>query len=390
MSSPAQTPLLFTPLKLRELTLKNRLCLSPMCTYGATDGMANDWHVVHLGQYALGGWGIVFVEATAVEERGRITYGDVGLWNDKQIEPLKRVTAFLRAHGAAPAIQLAHAGRKSSTQRPWHGMGILTEADAKARGEKPWKTVSSTSELMDDTWHEPHALSTDEIKGVVDSWRAAARRAREADFDIVEVHCAHGYLMHQFLSPLINKRNDAYGGDMAGRMRLPLEVAEAVRAEWPQDKPVFVRISSIDGMDGGWTIEDSVTFAKELKARGIDVIDCSSGGVVGSATARAVPRFFGFQVPFAETVRKGADMKTMAVGLIVEPEHAESILQKGQADIVAVAREALVEPYWAHHAQRTLTPELMTYTDWTKEYQFWLDKREPVMRKLRADGSAKA
>ncbi|MBY0508626.1 MAG: NADH:flavin oxidoreductase/NADH oxidase [Rhodospirillaceae bacterium] len=388
--STAQTPLLFTPLKLRELTLKNRLCLSPMCTYGAQDGMAGDWHLVHLGQYALGGWGIVFVEATAVEERGRITYGDVGLWKDAQIAPLKRVTQFLRQHGAAPAIQLAHAGRKSSTARPWHGMGILKDADAKARGENPWKTVSSTPDLMDDTWHEPHALSTDELKGIVESWRAAARRAREADFDIVEVHCAHGYLMHQFLSPLINKRNDAYGGDIAGRMRLPLEVAEAVRGEWPKDKPVFVRISSIDGMDGGWTIEDSVTFSKELKARGIDVIDCSSGGVVGSATARAVPRFFGFQVPFAETVRKGAGMKTMAVGLIVDPEHAENILQTGQADIIAVAREALVDPYWAHHAARALSPELMTYADWNKEYQFWLDKREPVMRKLRAEGNARA
>ena len=390
MSSPSQTPLLFSPLKLRELTIKNRLCLSPMCTYGATDGMANDWHLVHLGQYALGGAGIVFVEATAVEERGRITYGDVGLWKDAQIAPLKRITTFLRQHGASPAIQLAHAGRKSSTARPWHGMGILTDADDKARGEKPWQTVSSTAEPMDTGWHTPHALSVDEIKELIGSWRSAARRAREADFDIVEIHCAHGYLLHQFLSPLINKRNDGYGGDMAGRMRLPLEIAEAVRAEWPKDKPVFVRISSIDGMDGGWTIEDSVTFAKELKARGIDVVDCSSGGVVGSATARAVPRFFGFQVPFAEQVRKDAGIMTMAVGLIVDADHAEAILQKGQADIIAVAREALYDPYWTEHAARALNPAGMSYAGWPKEYGWWLDKREPVIRKLRADGSAQA
>jgi len=384
-------PLLFTPLKLRALTLKNRACLSPMCTYGTRgDGLLTDWHLVHLGQYALGGFGIVFVEATAVEERGRITYGDAGLWSDAHIAPMKRVSDFLRAHGAASGIQLAHAGRKSSTQRPWHGMGILTDADAKARGERPWQTVSSVPALMDDTWHRPHALSVDEIKAIVESWRAATRRAVAAGFDIVEVHTAHGYLLHQFLSPLINTRTDAYGGDRAGRMRLPLDVVEAVRAEWPQDKPLFVRISAVDGMDGGWDVDDSVAFAKELKARGVDVVDCSSGGVTGSATARSVPRTLGFQVPFAERIRKEAAVATMAVGLIVDGAQAEDILQSGQADIVAIAREALFDPYWAQHAARALNPEALAYGDWIKEYQFWLDKREPVVRKLRAEGAYKA
>ncbi len=389
MSSSNQS-LLFSPLKLRGLTIRNRICLSPMCTYGGHEGMANDWHLVHLGQYALGGAGIVFIEATAVEERGRITYGDAGIWSDEHIEPMARVTKFLKAYGATPAMQLAHAGRKSSTQRPWHGMGILSDADTKARNEAPWETVSSTTDLMDANWHVPHALTIDDLKDVKDAWRAAAERTLKAGFDIIEVHCAHGYLMHQFLSPLINKRTDEYGGDFAGRTRFPLEVVEAVREVWPDDLPVFVRISSVDGMEEGWNLDDSVAFAKELKARGVDVVDCSSGGVVGSATARAVPRHLGFQVPFSERIRRDADVQTMAVGLIVDGPQAEQILQDGQADIIAVAREALYDPYWAHHAERALNPELMTYDNWPMEYRWWLEKRESLVRKLRAEANSSA
>lgn len=376
--------LLFTPLKLRELTLRNRIMISPMCTYSANDGLADDWHVVHLGQFALGGAGIVFVEATAVEEYGRITYGDVGIWSDAHIPPLKRVADVVRRFGAAPALQLAHAGRKASGQRPWHGHSVLTDADAKARGERPWPTVSSVAAAMDAGWHVPHALSVDEIKALVAAWRAAARRARDAGFDIVEVHCAHGYLNHQFLSPLVNQRNDAYGGDRAGRMRFPLEVAEAVRAEWPKDKPVFARISSVDGMEGGWDLDDSVAFAKELKARGIDAVDCSSGGLIGSATTRAAPRGFGFQVPFAEKVRTEAGIATIAVGLIVTGPQAEQVLQNDQADLIAVAREALYDPYWPHHAARELGADGGAYAAWPQQYGWWLDRREPIIRKLKA------
>lgn len=380
----ASQSLLFAPTKFREVTLRNHIVLSPMCTYSANEGMASDWHVVHLGQFALGGFGVVFVEATAVTEQGRITYGDMGLWSNAHIAPLARIANALRVLGTIPAIQLAHAGRKASSQRPWHGMDALTSADAQTRDEHPWPTVAPVAEAMDTGWHVPHALSVDEIRTLIAAWRKAASRARDAGFDIVEVHCAHGYLNHQFLSPLINKRNDVYGGDRAGRMRFPLEVAEAVRAEWPKDKPVFVRISSVDGMEGGWALEDSVAFAKELKTRGIDAIDCSSGGVVGSATARAMPRSLGFQVPFAEKIRKEAEIATIAVGLILNGPQAEVVLQNAQADLIAVAREALYDPYWPRHAARELGADSGAYAAWPQQYGWWLDKREPTIRRLKA------
>jgi len=375
-------PLLFTPLRLREVELRNRAMLSPMCTYSATDGIASDWHLTHLGQFALGGFGIVCVEATAVTEHGRITYGDVGLWSRAHIAPLARIAEHLRRHGAVPAIQLAHAGRKASSQRPWHGMGALTAADTAARNEPPWPTVAPTPEPMDTGWHVPQALDTADIRALVAAWRDAAARARDAGFDVVEVHCAHGYLNHQFLSPLVNKRNDAYGGDRAGRMRFPLEVAEAVRAEWPKDRPVFARISSVDGVEGGWDLDDSVAFARELKRRGIDAIDCSSGGVVGSATARAVPRGLGFQVPFAGRIRREAEIATIAVGLILTGSQAEPILRNGEADLIAVAREALYDPYWPHHAAHALGLEARGYAEWPHQYGWWLDKREGTLRRL--------
>ncbi len=380
----ASQSLLFSPAKFREVTSRNHIMLSPMCTYSANDGIASDWHVVHLGQFALGGFGTVFAEATAVTEQGRITYGDIGLWSNAHIPPLARIANALRALGTIPAIQLAHAGRKASSQRPWHGMGALTGADAQTRNERPWPTVASVAEAMDTGWHVPHALSVAEIRTLITAWRDATSRARDAGFDIVEVHCAHGYLNHQFLSPLINKRNDVYGGDRAGRMRFPLEVAEAVRAEWPRDKPVFVRISSVDGIEGGWALEDSVAFAKELKTRGIDAIDCSSGGVVGSATARAVPRSLGFQVPFAEKIRKEAEIATIAVGLILNGPQAEHILQNGQADLIAVARQALYDPYWPRHAARELGADSGAYAAWPQQYGWWLDKREATIRRLKA------
>jgi 2,4-dienoyl-CoA reductase-like NADH-dependent reductase (Old Yellow Enzyme family) len=376
--------LLFSPTTLRAVALRNRTMLSPMCTYSAEGGMASDWHLTHLAQFALGGFGIVCVEATAVTEQGRITYGDVGLWSSAHAAPLARIAAVLRRHGAAPAIQLAHAGRKASSQRPWHGFGALTEADVGARNERPWPTVAPVAEPMDTGWHVPQALDVGDIRTLVGAWRDAAARARDAGFDIVEVHCAHGYLGHQFLSPLINRRIDAYGGDRAGRMRFPLEVAEAVRAEWPADKPVFVRISSVDGLDGGWDLDDSVAFARELKARGVDAVDCSSGGVVGSATARAVPRGLGYQVPFAERIRKEANIATIAVGLILTGTQAEEILRNGQADLIAVAREALYDPAWPHHAARELGADDGAFAAWPHQYGWWLDKREGTLRRLRS------
>ena len=370
-------PRLFTPLALRGVTLKNRIVISPMCQYSAVDGHANDWHLVHLGRFALGGAGMVFTEATAVEARGRITHGDLGLWEDGQIAGLSRVADFLRAHGAVPAIQLAHAGRKASMQRPWHGNGPLDERD-RARGDLPWQVVAPSALPLDEGWLVPHELSLAEIAALQDAWRHAARRALAAGFEVLEMHSAHGYLGHEFLSPLSNRRGDRYGGDLAGRMRFTLETAAAVREVWPQDKPLFVRVSSVDGLEGGWTIEDTVVLARELAARGVDVVDCSSGGLAGSATAARVKRGPGFQVPFAERVRREAGVKTMAVGLILEARQAEAILEADQADLIAIGREALYDPSWALHAEAALGLQ-GEFESWPVQSGWWLERRRRSM-----------
>jgi 2,4-dienoyl-CoA reductase-like NADH-dependent reductase (Old Yellow Enzyme family) len=369
----ADRPLLFTPIALRGVTLKNRIVVSPMCQYSAVDGRANDWHLVHLGRFALGGAAMVFTEATAVEARGRITHGDLGLWSDEQIPGLHRIAAFLRANGAVPAIQLAHAGRKASMQRPWHGNGPMDERD-RARGEQPWQVAAPSALALDEGWLVPHELSVAEIGALQQAWRDAARRALDAGFEVLELHSAHGYLGHEFLSPLSNRRSDAYGGDLAGRMRFTLELAQAVRAAWPADKPLFVRLSSVDGIEGGWTLEDTVVLARELAARGVDVIDCSSGGLAGSATAAKIKRSPGFQVPYAERVRRDAGVKTMAVGLILEPAQAEAILAAGQADLIAVGREALYDPSWALHAEAALGLQ-GEFESWPVQAGWWLERR---------------
>lgn len=377
-------PLLFTPITLRDVKLKNRVVISPMCQYSAKNGMANDWHMVHLGKFAQGGAGAVFVEATAVHPNGRITHGDMGIWSDAHIPPLKRIAAFVKSQGAVPAMQLAHAGRKASMQRPWHGNGPIDATD-RARGEDAWPIVAPSAIPMDEGWLTPSALTESEIKSLREDWRNGTRRTLEAGFEMLEMHSAHGYLFHEFLSPLSNKRNDGYGGDRAGRMRFPLEVAETIREVWPKNLPLFTRISSVDGLDGGWTIEDSVVFARELKARGVDVIDCSSGGLIGSATAARIPRGLGFQVPFAERIRKEADIKTMSVGLIVEPQQAETVVENGQADLIAIGREALFNPNWALQAEYMLTGgNEATFSDWPQQYGWWLQKREPGLRAARA------
>jgi len=375
-------PHLFQPLTLRGVTLPNRIVISPMCQYSAIDGVANDWHLVHLGKFAQGGAGVVMAEASAVVPEGRITHGDVGIWNDEQQAALARIAAFVRSQGSVPAIQLAHAGRKASMQRPWYGNAALTAED-RARGDMPWQIVAPSAIPMEDGWLMPHALSVEDMKALREAWRVATLRAVAAGFEFLEVHCAHGYLLHEFLSPLSNKRDDAYGGDRAGRMRHPLEIIETVRAAWPADKPLSVRVSSVDGIDGGVQIEDSIAFAREAKARGADVIDCSSGGLMGSATAARIPRGYSFQVPFADAIRREAEIATMAVGLILHPQQAEDVLVQGQADLIGIGREALFDPNWPQHARLALTEANgEVFGDWPKQYGWWLERREPGLRKL--------
>jgi len=368
------TPHLFSPLTLRGVTLRNRVVISPMCQYSATDGVANDWHFAHLARFATGGAGVVFTEAAAVERNGRITHGDLGIWSDEHVAPLARIAAFLKAQGAVPAIQLAHAGRKGSMQRPWHGNGPMDDSD-RARGEQPWAVVAPSAIPVDTGWLVPHELTLAEIEQLKVQWQAATRRAREAGFEVAEVHGAHGYLIHAFLSPLSNRRTDAYGGERTGRMRLALEIARIVRDGWPAERPVFFRVSSTDGVEGGWSLDDSVVLARELKAIGIDVMDCSSGGIAGSATAARVKRTLGFQVPFAERIRREADIPTMAVGLILEPRQAEAVLQAGQADLIAIGRQALFNPNWALHAELALGVE-NEFASWPAQSGWWLDKRQ--------------
>jgi 2,4-dienoyl-CoA reductase-like NADH-dependent reductase (Old Yellow Enzyme family) len=368
------TPMLFQPLTIRGLTLKNRLVVPPMVHYRADPGnTCGTFHVVHLGRYALGGFGLVFVEATGVEEVGLINEHDLGIWNGAQAESFKPLIAFLKRQGTAIGIQLAHGGRKSSSQTAMQGMGPLTEENLKS-GAKIWQPVGPTAEPVAPGWLTPRQLTTEECKAMVGTWANAARHAVAAGFDTIEIHTAHGYLLASFLSPVSNTRNDEYGGDRAGRMRLPLEIVEAVRREMPASMPLFLRVSSVDGTKEGWNMDDTVAFARELKVRGVDVIDCSSGGISGAATAAQVTRSLGFQVPFAARVRKEADIPTMAVGIILEAQQAETILQKGQADLIAIGRQSQFNPNIAHHFAHELGINAR-FEDWSPEFGWWLEKR---------------
>jgi 2,4-dienoyl-CoA reductase-like NADH-dependent reductase (Old Yellow Enzyme family) len=344
------------------------------CDPGHTCG---SFHLVHLGRYALGGFGCVFVEATAVEEVGLINENDLGIWNDAQAESFKPLIAFLRSQNTAIGIQLAHGGRKASSQTAMQGMGPLTEENLKA-GAKIWQPVGPTAEPVAKGWLTPRQLTTAECKAMVDTWATAARNAVKAGFDVIEIHAAHGYLLASFLSPVSNTRNDEYGGDRTGRMRLPLEIVEAVRCEMPASMPLFLRVSSVDGTQEGWNMDDTVAFARELKALGVDVIDCSSGGIAGAATAAQVPRSLGFQVPFAERVRKEANISTMAVGIILEAQQAEAILERGQADLIAIGRQSQYNPNIAHHWAHDLGIN-GRFEDWAPEYGWWLEKRIRTM-----------
>jgi len=346
---------LFEPLTLRGITFRNRVFVSPMCQYSAEDGLPDDWHLVHLGSRAVGGAALVLTEATAVSPEGRISPVDTGLWNDEQAAAFRRITRFIRAHGAVPGIQLAHAGRKASTRKPWLGGGPL------GANEHPWQTVAPSAIPFADGYPAPRALTVREIDDVVAQWVAAARRARDAEFDVIELHMAHGYLAHQFLSPLSNRRTDEYGGSLENRMRFALRVAAAVRAEWPERFPLFVRISATDWADGGWDIEQSVRLSEELRDIGVDLIDCSSAGNVAGVTAPASP---GYQVPFAERIRAEARIATGAVGLITGPDQANAIVAEGRADVVIMARELLRDPYWPLHAALKLGAEV----PWPDQY----------------------
>jgi 2,4-dienoyl-CoA reductase-like NADH-dependent reductase (Old Yellow Enzyme family) len=346
MSNDLNRPPLFQPLTVRGVTLRNRIGVSPMCQYSAADGVANDWHLVHLGSRAVGGAGLVITEATAVAPEGRITPGCLGLWNEKQIEPLSRIAKFVKQHGAVAGIQIAHAGRKASAALPWQGGAHLSGAQG------GWETIGpSAIPFGGELTKVPRAMTVAEIARVQNDFVATAKRALTAGFEWLEVHAAHGYLFNEFLSPLTNHRTDQYGGSFENRIRLLLDTTRAVRRVWPENLPLAVRISAIDWMDGGWQIEDSIVLAKLLKAEGVDLMDCSSGGLVPDAKIKVEP---GYQVPFAEKIRQGADILTAAVGFITEPKQADDIVRKGQADVVLLARQMLADPYWPAHAAKTL------------------------------------
>jgi 2,4-dienoyl-CoA reductase-like NADH-dependent reductase (Old Yellow Enzyme family) len=350
------TPHLFSPIRFRGVTLPNRISVSPMCQYSSTDGFANDWHLVHLGARAAGGAGLVFTEATAVLPEGRITPNDLGIWKDEHIAPLKRIVEFLHGQGAHAGMQLAHAGRKASMNRPWDGERLLAPA------EGGWTEVAAPSAVaFSDTYAKPHELNKEGIAAVKQGFAAAAQRALAAGFDVIELHSAHGYLLHEFMSPLSNQRTDEYGGSFENRIRLVVETVDALRAVWPEHLPLFVRISATDWTEGGWDIAQSVELARVLKQHGVDLVDTSSGGNVPGAK---IPTGPGYQVPFAAQIRREAGIATAAVGQITEAAQADTIIRAGESDLVQLAREMLRDPYWPLHAAEVLNVDI----SWPAQY----------------------
>ena len=357
----AESAHLFAPLTLRSVTLRNRIMVSPMCQYSSVDGFVNDWHLVHLGSRAVGGAGLVFTEAAAVEARGRISPADLGIYREEHLPGLRRLTEFGRAQGAVIGIQLAHAGRKASTHRPWDKTPPTVPAS-----EGGWTTVAPSPLAFSPTYPNPQALSRPEIAQVVEDFALAARRAAQAGFEVIELHAAHGYLLHQFLSPVANGRSDDYGGSLANRQRIVVEVVDAVRSEWPDSLPLFVRLSATDWLEGqsqpGWRLEDTLELTRTLSTHGVDVVDVSSGGLSPAQKITVGP---GYQVPFAERIRRETGLRTAAVGMITEPAQADAIIREGQADLVALARELLRNPYWPQRAARELGQPL----DWPLQYE---------------------
>jgi 2,4-dienoyl-CoA reductase-like NADH-dependent reductase (Old Yellow Enzyme family) len=370
-----QIPMLFSPYTLRGVTFKNRATVAPMCQYSATDGFANSWHLVHLGTLAKGGFAGVMTEAAAVSCEGRITHGDLGIWSDAHAAALKPAIEFITQNGAHAGIQLAHAGRKAAMQRPWRGNGPLTQVDFDL-GDVPWPIKGASALPVDDEWLMPMEMTQADIDLLITQFADAARRADALGCSFIEIHGAHGYLLQSFLSPASNLRSDKYGGDLAGRMKLALELATAVRAVWPATKPLFFRVSSVDGFEGGWELTDSVALSRALKPLGVDIIDCSAGGNQGrtkvSMGQTVKP---GYQVAYASEIRAGADIATQAVGMILDGAQAEEILQSGAADMVAIGREALFDPYWLRHQAYAMG--VGGYDDWPEQSGWWLARREP-------------
>lgn len=354
---------LFSPLKLRELVIPNRVVMSPMCQYAAIEGVAQPWHMTHLGSRAIGGAGLIMAEATAVLPEGRLSPEDLGIWSDRHAEALRPVTDFIRGCGAVPGIQLAHGGRKSARYRPWEGNGPLSP-------ERSWPLIAPSAVPFDEGWQVPVEMNAGDIARLVDAFRLAARRALAAGFDVIEGHFAHGYLLHSFLSPLSNKRGDMYGGSLENRARLPLMVAKALREEWPSRLPVFIRISAVDWQEGGVTLDESVQFGRWLRDCGIDLVDCSSGAVVPGEKIPVAP---GYQVPFAARIRREAGIATAAVGVITQPQQAEDILARGDADLVFLARALLRDPYWAQSASELVDSQ----SRWPIQYARAVAQRTP-------------
>ena len=381
---------LFEPLTIRGCTLPNRIVVSPLCQYSAVDGFAQPWHFAHLSAFARGKAGLVFTEATAVEDRGRITPRCLGIWNDAQAEALRPTIEFIESMGCVAGMQLAHAGRKASTRVPFveKGGSPLTEEDA-ARGETPWQAVAPSALAVTDGWPLPRELDADDLAEIKAAFVAATRRAFAIGIKVIELHMAHGYLLHSFLSPLGNQRSDEYGGDLEGRMRFPLEVAAAVRAAMPDEAPLFSRISAVDGREDGWTLEDSAVLCERMSSLGVDVVDCSSGGIGGAPRFRNddtgkpltadSARGPGFQVPYAQRMRETTDIMSMAVGVIIDPQQAENILQSGAADLVALGRELMYEPFWPLHAAEALGVD-PDYKMWPEQYGWAVDRRSQIKR----------
>ena len=370
--------LLFAPTTWRGVTLPNRILISPMCQYWENEGFSTDWHLAYAAKVAQGGAGTVMMEVSVVEKRGRGTYGDLGIWDDAHIPGLRALATLIETAGAVPAIQIGHAGRKAAAQRPWDGNGPLTERDERERNELRWVGIGASALPVDPRWTPPKPATLEDLDDIERAFAAAAQRAVSAGYRMVEIHMAHGYLLNSFLSPLSNHRSDDYGGSLDNRMRFPLRVARAVRDAVGPEVILSVRLSCVDGLEGGWMLDDSVVLARKLKTLGVDFIDCSSGGIQGSATNPAgriaVPRGPGFQVPFAERIRRDADIPTIAVGLITDPQQAETILQQGQADLIAIGRQALFEPNWPLHAAQALGED-GSWDRWPVQHGWWLARR---------------
>ena len=365
--------MLFEQFEIKSIKLKNRVVVSPMCQYSAKEGYSQDHHRVHYGQMAMGGAGLVFLEATAVTPQGRITNGCLGIWKDDFLEGLSELSRIIETFGSTPAIQLAHAGQKGSMQRPWHGNGPQSDTDVK-RGDIIWDPIAPSSRSLDEGWLKPKKMESSDFSEIKRAFVLGAERALKAGFKVLEIHMAHGYLLHSFLSPISNLRNDQYGGSVENRMRYPLEVVKGVREKIGAKVPLFVRISSEDGLEGGWTLDDSVVFCSELKKYDVDVIDCSSGGnSPKGATASGQKKEMGFQVPFAAKIKREVGIPTQAVGLIRDYKYANSIVENGLADLIALGRQHLFDPFWTNHAREdaNLNEE---FKEWPQQYKWWLEK----------------